>query len=53
MAIFAWTLSNLVRSGIIISIVFNMGTDLEAILASDIGQPMAVVRSVAFPTIGP
>ncbi|VDC07407.1 unnamed protein product [Peniophora sp. CBMAI 1063] len=34
--------------GIIISIVFNMGTDLEAILASDIGQPMAVILFNSF-----
>ena len=34
-----------VLSAIVIVVVFNMGTNLEAILGSDIGQPMAVVRT--------
>ncbi|KZV65289.1 amino acid transporter [Peniophora sp. CONT] len=37
------SIASILGWGIIISIVFNMGTDLEAILASDIGQPMAVI----------
>ncbi|KZV65292.1 amino acid transporter [Peniophora sp. CONT] len=34
--------------GVVVSIVFNMGTDLEAILASDIGQPMAAILFNSF-----
>ncbi|VDC04470.1 unnamed protein product [Peniophora sp. CBMAI 1063] len=34
--------------GVVVAIVFNMGTDLEAILASDIGQPMATILFNSF-----
>ncbi|KAI0027596.1 amino acid/polyamine transporter I [Vararia minispora EC-137] len=44
----ATSIASVLGWGIVISIAFNMGTDLQAILNSEIGQPMAVILFNSF-----